>query len=378
MTKLVSVIMATYNSEEFISKTIDSVLNQSYQNMEFIIVDDASTDRTREVIQSFSDIRIKQITMHENRHVCAACNLAFELARGDYIAFIGHDDIWEKSKIEKQIEFLERNGEYGICFSWASIIDESGSEINIKEEPLYRLFHQPNRTRGEWIAQLIKGKNCMCAASAVIRRDIFTKLEGYHYGLLQLQDYELWLKALLYDNIFVYPEELVAYRKFQTRTSLSDNTDSKKMIRIINEYHYIMRKFIKSMPDELFIEAFQASFKDKGASNCEEIACEKAFFLMSMNHPFYVDEFMELLNQKSSREILRDNYQLTEKGFYEMSKSRLYWDENLYEKQKKIIAEYELGFKQIEDKMSYFDQYMKEKDNYIKQLEEAFEKHKKG
>ena len=106
---LVSVIIPVHNAEDVIENTLDSVLNQSYQNMEVIIVDDASTDSSREKIEAYEDSRLKKIFLETNHHVCYSGNIGFENATGKYIALIGHDDCWRADKLEKQISFLEEH-----------------------------------------------------------------------------------------------------------------------------------------------------------------------------------------------------------------------------------------------------------------------------
>lgn len=108
MNKLVSVIMPSYNTEEFISESIKSVQRQTYENWELIIVDDCSTDNTDEVIRTFlSDTRIRYIKMEQNSGAAVARNRAIREARGRWIAFLDSDDLWFPEKLEKQICFME-------------------------------------------------------------------------------------------------------------------------------------------------------------------------------------------------------------------------------------------------------------------------------
>lgn len=116
---LVSVVMSVYNGEKFVAETIESVLNQTYSNIEVIIVDDCSKDGSRQIIEKYQkkDWRVRTILMDRNSNVCVACNRAFANATGKYVAVIGHDDIWGADKSEKQITFLEEHPDVGICLS---------------------------------------------------------------------------------------------------------------------------------------------------------------------------------------------------------------------------------------------------------------------
>ena len=126
---LVSIITPTYNCAKFIGATIESVLNQTYQNFEMIIVDDASKDNTEEVVKSFKDKRIKYIRLSKNSGPAVARNRAMEEAKGKYMAFLDSDDLWKKEKLEKQINFIKKN-KYKIICSDSEQIDEEGNKLN--------------------------------------------------------------------------------------------------------------------------------------------------------------------------------------------------------------------------------------------------------
>ena len=118
-TSLVSIITPSYNSEKYISQTIESVLNQTYKDWEMIIVDDCSSDNSRKIIEKYcqKDQRIKCITLKENVGASKARNKATEEANGDYIAFLDSDDLWLPDKLKKQMQLME---EENIVLSYAS------------------------------------------------------------------------------------------------------------------------------------------------------------------------------------------------------------------------------------------------------------------
>lgn len=125
----VSIITPTYNCAKFIGATIESVLNQTYQNFEMIIVDDASKDNTEEVVKSFKDKRIKYIRLSKNSGPAVARNRAMEEAKGKYMAFLDSDDLWKREKLEKQINFIKKNKYKIICSDYEQI-DEEGNKLN--------------------------------------------------------------------------------------------------------------------------------------------------------------------------------------------------------------------------------------------------------
>ncbi|MDE5695822.1 MAG: glycosyltransferase family 2 protein [Lachnospiraceae bacterium] len=124
---LVSVIMPAYNCEKYIGESIDSVLNQTYAFLELIIVNDASTDDTKKIILEYckKDNRIFMYDLHTNSGAAAARNKAIEMAKGKFIAFLDSDDIWKRNKLEKQIEFMEKNHYPITCTSYGKIDSDS-------------------------------------------------------------------------------------------------------------------------------------------------------------------------------------------------------------------------------------------------------------
>lgn len=126
----VSVIIAAYNAESFISETIESVINQTYTDWELIIVDDGSTDRTKEIISNYLVDRRITYVYQENQKQVRARNNAFEKSSGEYIAILDHDDLWEPTKLEKQILFFRRNKDYGLIYTGLQNIDGKGTYLN--------------------------------------------------------------------------------------------------------------------------------------------------------------------------------------------------------------------------------------------------------
>ncbi|REG98933.1 glycosyltransferase family 2 protein [Flavobacterium aquicola] len=135
MELLVSIITPSFNSERFITATIQSVLNQTYQNWEMIIIDDCSNDNTVSIIEQFTanDIRIRFFQLEKNSGAGIARETALSKAKGDYIAFLDADDLWKPLKLEKQLQFLKDN-KIHFTFSFYDCIDEVGNSLNKRVE----------------------------------------------------------------------------------------------------------------------------------------------------------------------------------------------------------------------------------------------------
>lgn len=125
---LVSIITPTYNCADFIGKTIESILAQTYTNWEMIIVDDMSQDNTESFVKQYSDPRIVYKRLNENSGAAVARTEAMKLARGQYMAFCDSDDIWFPDKLERQLNFMEQNGYAFTCTAYEQI-DENGKKL---------------------------------------------------------------------------------------------------------------------------------------------------------------------------------------------------------------------------------------------------------
>ena len=121
MKDLISIITPTYNCAKFIGVTIESVMKQTYENWEMIIVDDASTDNTEEIVRRYDDKRIKYVKLEKNSGAAIARNKAMKLAQGKYMAFLDSDDIWKENKLEKQINFMEEHNYNITCTAYEKV-----------------------------------------------------------------------------------------------------------------------------------------------------------------------------------------------------------------------------------------------------------------
>ncbi|BAI79877.1 glycosyl transferase [Deferribacter desulfuricans SSM1] len=180
---LISIITPSYNSEKFISETIKSVLTQTYQYWEMIIVDDCSPDNSNKIIEKFcrKDNRIKLIKLERNSGPAIARNRGIQEARGRYIAFLDADDLWKPDKLEKQLNFMAEN-KLSFTYSSYDLIDEDGR------------FLGTFKTK-ETISYESMLKTCSVGCLTAIYD---TKILGKMFmpNILKRQDYGLWLKIL--------------------------------------------------------------------------------------------------------------------------------------------------------------------------------------
>ena len=216
---LISVIIPAYNAETFLAKTLESVLSQTYQNIEILVVDDGSTDTTAEIVKSFAkkDSRIS-LLQQPNAGVAAARNLAIEKSRGEYIAPIDADDIWYPQNLEKQLKCLNSlASSVGIVYSWS---------VDINEQDLLTGGFYNSTIEGEVYTALVYKYFIGNASSSLIRRVCFEKIGGYNCKLKLenaqgCEDWELHLRIAEHYQFKVVSEYLVGYR--QITSSMSCN-----------------------------------------------------------------------------------------------------------------------------------------------------------
>jgi glycosyltransferase involved in cell wall biosynthesis len=182
----VSIILPTFNGEKTIKTAMHSVLRQSFFNWELIIIDDGSTDNTRECIERYSvkDSRIILISHEKNKGLQESLNHGLSLARGTYIARIDDDDVWiNTNKLQKQVDFLNNNKEYVLVGTGAIVVDEKGSEIT-------RYLMPETDTQ---IRKKILRANTFIHSSVIYRTESVVSVGGYQIEKM-LEDYDLWLR----------------------------------------------------------------------------------------------------------------------------------------------------------------------------------------
>ena len=199
MNKLVSIIMPSYNTDIYIEKSIQSVLNQTYKNWELIIVDDCSNDNTDEVILKIADSRIKYLKNEKNMGAALSRNRALCEAKGQWIAFLDSDDLWMPEKLERQIKFMEENG-YFFSYTNYEEIDSNGNKTGV-------MVSGPKKITKNGMY------NYCWPGCLTVMYDV-TKV-----GLIQIKDikknndYAMWLKVCQKADCFLLNECLAQYRK---------------------------------------------------------------------------------------------------------------------------------------------------------------------
>ena len=207
---LVSVIVPCYNAELYIENCINSVLGQTYRNLELIIVDDGSTDNTVQIINNFNDNRIKVYRNETNCGITASLNKALALSKGKYIARIDADDMMDPERVSKQVQFLEesKNSQIMLVGSHHYIINKDGILVSFKQYPI--LDHE--------IRSLYAFQNPFSHPTTMMRAHIVKQI-GYSDQYPHVEDYHLWGQILRQYKAANIPEYLTYYRVHEQNTS---------------------------------------------------------------------------------------------------------------------------------------------------------------
>lgn len=214
---LVSVVIPTYNAAEFLGETLDSVLAQTYPNLEVIVVDDGSTDATPELLRTYGE-RIT-VLRQANAGQAAARNRGARLARGEFLAFLDSDDLWDPDKIARQVYWLQRHPQACATYCDHRSIDARGRTIAASAALAYP------RPSGDILRALLLGPCIITPGLVLLRREAYEASGGFDEAQFMRghEDYALWMR-LATRGAFVYtPETLVSYRRHArqaTRQSL--------------------------------------------------------------------------------------------------------------------------------------------------------------
>jgi glycosyltransferase involved in cell wall biosynthesis len=262
---LVSVIVPAYNAERFIRQTLDSVLSQTYGNIEVLVVDDGSKDKTLPILESIAakDDRVL-LLQQSNQGVAAARNLAIEKSTGEYISPIDADDLWHPQKIEKQVAFMLRSGpSLGLVYTWWVSIDEEG--LPIYTSPKWRMEGQVYKT--------LLALNFIGNASVpLIRRECIERAGVYNaqwreHGGQGCEDWDFSLRIAEHYQFGVIPEHLVGYRSAKGSMALNFTTmkmSHELMLQNVQKSHpEIPQKFFSWSRSNFYIYLAGVSFKNR-------------------------------------------------------------------------------------------------------------------
>lgn len=336
----ISVILTSFNHEKYIREAMDSVLNQTFTDYELIIWDDASSDGSWAVINSYSDLRIKAFRNEVTKRGIYGINKAiFEVATGEYIAIHHSDDVWEFDKLEKQVAYLETHSEIGAVFTWVGIVDENGAKLE------NNWFDQENKTRWQWLNQFFLEQNHLNHPSVLIRRECYQDVGMYRYGLAQTGDAEMWSRVLVRFSIHVIQERLTKHRLFSDKS----NTSGPRVdvaIRISNEWNVLRENYLSITNFEDIVAIFPSLERFRNPEGFDNkfllaMAClyeckQRSAWQLGLKWLF------DLLNDKIHYKKIRELYSFSYKDFIRLTAEFdvyfVEWDKQIAEREQAIVA----------------------------------------
>lgn len=230
MEQMISVVLPTYNRAYVLQRAIESIQKQSYYNLEIIVVDDGSTDNTRQVVRKIPDTRIRYIQSPKNAGVSHARNLGIVAAKGDYIAFQDSDDVWRKDKLEKQMKCMQEK-DYGMVYSAFEREFQDGSVVYYPPKDMLL-----EKKQGDILESLLE-KNLVSTQTMLVKREVFQEVGLFNEGMSNLEDYELAVRIAKKYSIGIVDEPLVHIN------TLEDGINQNQIEALVNiSYIYLLNQ----------------------------------------------------------------------------------------------------------------------------------------
>lgn len=223
--KLISVIIPSYNRKETLPGCIESVLKQSYNNIEIVIADDGSTDGTQELFENYPDARVRYVRYEPNRGACHARNYGAALSRGEYIAFQDSDDFWHTDKLEKQLALLEETGA-DMCYCGMNRVAENGN----------RFYYPVTTPRPDCQTEDFLAENRAGTQTMLMRRRVWEELR-FDEGLRRYQDWDFALRVASRFRMCYLPEALV-----------ESAVGADSISAVVNSYPHLLHLYQKHEP----------------------------------------------------------------------------------------------------------------------------------
>lgn len=222
---LVTFLLTTFNSEKFIIECLKSIVNQTHENLQILIIDDGSSDNTINLIKTFPDNRI-ELYCKDHQGISKSLNFALNKIRGEFVARIGSDDVCNPKRIEKQINFFSKNPEYGLIGSNFILISETGEKI----------LKVRNPEKDAWIKDLMFRRCCIWDGSVLIRKELLLDSGGFDENLIAAEDWDLFLRLIDRTKFYNMQQFLSNKRTHSKNISLTKEAqaDSEKVLLFHN------------------------------------------------------------------------------------------------------------------------------------------------
>lgn len=313
---LVSICISCYNHEKYVRQALESAINQTYSNIEILISDDGSTDRTRdiilEIIKEHPD-KVIRTFFSENNTAFGVVEEMNRVFAGKYMAGFSADDYWGETAVEQYVEFMDEHEEYAASFSAPQVIAEVQGDVPD--------FWGRNMGRYELFELFFCEGNRICAPSMFVRADIWKEMGAWKFQYKQLQDYEIWLYMLLKYEIHFFERGAVPvfYRIHGNNLSC---INSESIQRDLTEKAYIQFRLMEEMEPEFFLKAFEKQLmypvdSEQFCLNCEKLAVLYNSQAVPSNCVIWY--YFSHINEKDFSEHIEKDYMLSRKDFWRLT-----------------------------------------------------------
>lgn len=243
---LVSILIPAFNRADYLPETIASALAQSYRDIELVVVDDGSTDPTRAVVHSFSDARVRYL-YQENRGVSAALNTAWRAASGEFLAFLGSDDLMLSRQVETLMKILEADPSLGLAYARAQAMNAQG-------DPLPQILGSSLKFRNNALQSMLYGDS-VCGIACLTRRAHVERVGGFDESLIANEDWDMWIR-LAEQVRFAYRDEILA--RYRMHSSSLTGARSEHYHRVIMDRLRLIETYYSQpnlRPDALAVKS---------------------------------------------------------------------------------------------------------------------------
>ncbi|MBY0196841.1 glycosyltransferase family 2 protein [Priestia megaterium] len=272
--EMISVIIPTFNRRDIISRSIASVLNQTYKNIEVLVIDDASTDDTDKVVKKIKDPRVKYFRLRENTQGTVPRNYGIEKSSGEYIAFLDSDDEWFPKKLELQINYIKSYGEKAnnvLCFT--------NADVKINDKKINKVINDECLFKSDIVNYIFENNNFVQTSTFMIKADIAKRIK-FNSSLKKHQDYDFCIRLqkqgveflLLDETLTLYysdvnSNQISSFNLNKIKTSMNwfeenqkyFNENSRKVFRIQNYLYFYILSGKKKIAIQLIKEAYKAN-----------------------------------------------------------------------------------------------------------------------
>lgn len=303
----ISIITPSYNHEKYVKHFIESVLSQTEQDFELVIVDDNSTDNNVAEIKKFNDERIILIQHEYNKGINAGLNSAFSRARGKYIVYMSSDDVFEPNHLEVTSKYLEEHPEIDVYYSSLSLIDDYNNPI--EERQKHYAIKQTDKY--ELLKKCFMKGNPLPSPGMVIRREAFEKIYPLDLSTIQFQDYLMHIRLLLNGDVHLSEQKLVKYRIISQATNISAKS-SVVLVRETLEEKRIMDAFLQIKDIETLKKIFGNDLKEIGEPIKETIPYFLGMMALKSHKPpkkeWGYKTIMKFIANKEYFELIHSKY----------------------------------------------------------------------